>query len=533
VTPELDPALAALDELLRRALGRVRERSNERDQLATHGLAHLQMEVEACRQLVTQATGGDELERRIAGACVGELCRTLVGGVNLGACENVALADMGLADPDVEATLLAPEVRAIAQRHASGDVLVELARDVAARGGAVHRLSDAALEATRTEMQRFAQREIAPLAQRIHRNDELIPLELIARLGQLGVFGMTIPEAFGGSGQSRVAMCVVTEEIARASLGVGSLGTRSEIAGELVLTCGTDEQKRELLPGLASGAILPTAVFSEPDHGSDLAHVRTRAERQPDGSWRLSGQKTWITHATRADLMTVLARTRSDDDGHGGLSMFLARKSRARVGREFVDEGLTGTEIEVLGYRGMKEYELAFDGFRVEAGGLLGGIEGAGFKQLMQTFETARIQTAARAVGVAQAALDEAMRYAQARKQFGQALIELPRIARKLGRAIVRVAAARGLTHFAAGAKDRGRRCDLEAGMAKLLATQVAWETADAAVQIHGGNGYAQEFTVSRLLVDARVLSIFEGTSEIQAEVIARRLLEGARGSDP
>jgi (2S)-methylsuccinyl-CoA dehydrogenase len=350
-------------------------------------------------------------------------------------------------------------------------------------------------------------------------------------MGELGVFGMTVPEAFGGGGHGKVTMCVVTEELARASLGVGSLGTRSEIAAELILAGGTQEQKTEWLPGIASGAVLPTAVFSEPDHGSDLAHVRTRAERQPDGSWRLYGQKTWITHGARADLMTVLARTRLDDDGHGGLSMFLAPKSRAREGHDFVDDGLTGTEIEVLGYRGMKEYELSFDGFRVAPGGLLGGVEGDGFKQLMRTFETARIQTAARAVGVAQAALDEALRYAQQRRQFGRPIFEFPRIARKLGRAIVRIAAARCLTHHAARARDEGRRCDLEAGMAKLLATQVAWETADAAVQVHGGNGYAEEFAVSRLLVDARVLSIFEGTSEIQAQVIARRLLE-AEGSE-
>jgi (2S)-methylsuccinyl-CoA dehydrogenase len=484
------------------------------------------MELEASRELAAWAEGGDETDQRIAAAHVGELCRALVGGIELGACESVALSDVGLDDSDVQATLLAPEVRALALRHASGDALVDLARDVASRGGLIHRLPDEALEATRSQMRRFAQREVAPIAQRLHRDDELVPLALVERLGEMGVFGMTIPESFGGGGHGKVAMCVVTEELARASLGVGSLATRSEIAAELIATGGTEDQKRAWLPGIASGTVLPTAVFSEPDHGSDLAHVRTRAERKTDGSWTLHGQKTWITHATRADLMTVLARTRSDDDGHGGLSMFLARKSRARGGRDFVDEGLTGTEIAVLGYRGMKEYELSLDGFRVEPGALLGGVEGAGFKQLMQTFETARIQTAARGVGVAQAALDEALRYAQERRQFDRFILEFPRIARKIGRAVVRIAAARCLTHFAARAKDAGQRCDLEAGMAKLLATRVAWETADAAVQIHGGNGYALEFTVSRLLLDARVLSIFEGTSEIQARVIARRLLE-------
>ncbi len=324
-------------------------------------------------------------------------------------------------------------------------------------------------------------------------------------------------------------MCVVTEELSRGYIGVGSLGTRAEIAAELILGAGTDAQKKRWLPAIASGKVLPTAVFTEPNHGSDLAHITTRAERQPDGSYRVSGQKTWITHAVRADLMTLLARTDTGDDGYGGLSMFLAKKTR-RSGTEgeaaFVDEGLMGTEIEVLGYRGMKEYELSFDGFRVGAEGLLGGEEGAGFKQLMRTFESARIQTAARAVGLAQAALDDALRYALERVQFEKSIFHFPRVARKIGDMVVRVQAARQLAFHAARQKDSGKRCDLEAGMAKLLATRVAWEAADANVQIHGGNGYATEYLASRLLVDARVLSLFEGANEIQTHVIARRLLE-------
>ena len=345
-------------------------------------------------------------------------------------------------------------------------------------------------------------------------------------MADLGVFGLTIEESYGGLGLGKVAMCVVTEELSRGYIGVGSLGTRTEIAAELIGTAGTLDQKQQWLGRLASGDVLPTAVFTEPNYGSDLANIRTRAERAADGTWRLFGQKTWITHATRADLMTVLARTVPDQSGYRGLSMLLVPKTRAHDGVDFPDPGLSGTEIKVLGYRGMKEFELSFDGFSVPADGLLGDVQGQGFKQLMSTFESARIQTAARAVGVAQAALHDAVQYASERVQFGRPIHDFPRVARKLARMAAQVQAARQLTLFAARQKDGRRRCDLEAGMAKLLAARVAWEVADANVQIHGGNGYAQEYLASRLLVDARVLSIFEGASEIQAHVIARRLLQ-------
>ena len=293
---------------------------------------------------------------------------------------------------------------------------------------------------------------------------------------------------------------------------------------------GTDEQKQEWLPKLASGEVLPTAVFTEPNFGSDLAHIKTKGEKQSDGSWKISGAKTWITHGTRADLMTLLARTNPDDPGYAGNSMFLATKTRGSEEKPetegFPDEGITGTEIKVLGYRGMKEFEIGFDGFAVDKDALLGGEEGKGFKQLMVTFESARIQTAARGVGMAQAALEQSMLYANDRIQFGGPLFNFPRVQRKIGRMITRIMATRQLAFYAARTKDAGRRCDLEAGMAKLLGTRAAWEAADACVQIHGGNGYAEEYTASRLLVDSRVLSIFEGANEIQANVIARRLLE-------
>lgn len=306
---------------------------------------------------------------------------------------------------------------------------------------------------------------------------------------------------------------------------MGSLGTRSEIAAELILCGGTDAQKAAWLPKLASGEILPTAVFTEPNTGSDLGSLRTRAVKDGD-EWVVHGNKTWITHAARTHVMTLLARTDLETTDYRGLSMFLAEKVPGTDADPFPTPGMTGGEIEVLGYRGMKEYEIGFDGFRVKAENLLGGVEGQGFKQLMQTFESARIQTAARAIGVAQNALEVGMQYAEERKQFGKALIEFPRVAGKLAMMAVEIMVARQLTYHSAWEKDHGQRCDLEAGMAKLLGARVAWAAADNALQIHGGNGFALEYQISRILCDARILNIFEGAAEIQAQVIARRLLD-------
>jgi (2S)-methylsuccinyl-CoA dehydrogenase len=341
------------------------------------------------------------------------------------------------------------------------------------------------------------------------------------------VFGLTLPEQYGGMGLGKESMCVVSEELSRGYIGVGSIGTRAEIAAELILGSGTEEQKSKWLPRLASGEVLPTAVFTEPNTGSDLASLRTRATRSGD-TYTVHGNKTWITHPVRADLMTLLVRTNPKEPGYQGLSMLLAEKPRGSDADPFPAPGMSGTEIEVLGYRGMKEFEIAFDGFEVKAENLLGGVEGMGFKQLMATFESARIQTAARAIGVAQAAMEQAMNYAQARQQFGEAIIGFPRVADKIAMMAVEIMIARQITYYAAREKDKGRRCDLEAGMAKLLAARVAWAAADNAVQIHGGIGFALEYPISRILCDARILSIFEGAAEIQAQVIARRLLDGS-----
>ena len=374
------------------------------------------------------------------------------------------------------------------------------------------------------EFKKFVEDDVAPYAHEWHLKDELIPMDVINKMADLGIFGLTIPEEYGGLGMNKLSMCVVTEELARGYIGIGSLGTRTDISSELLLIGGTEEQKKKWLPKIASGEILPAAVFSEPNTGSDLASLKTRAVKNGD-EYSITGNKTWITHGARSDLMTLMARSVPDEKGYKGLSMFLAEKERGDDDNMFPSEGMSGGEIEVLGYRGMKEYEIAFDDFKVKGENLLGGEEGKGFKQLMETFESARIQTAARAVGVAQSAMETGMQYALDRNQFGKSIYEFPRVSSKVTSMVTERMAARQLTYFSAREKDKGNRCDLEAGMAKLLGARVAWATSDNSLQIHGGNGFALEYPISRLLCDSRILNIFEGAAEMQADVIARRLL--------
>jgi (2S)-methylsuccinyl-CoA dehydrogenase len=532
-------AKAAVEAVLADATAAVRRRVTlddqvidsllDREQRATHGLAWLATYVESVRQLAAYAermqvngTLG-ESEELLVRLGIGEYLAQIHGGIFMSQGEIVRPADLGVAAESV-ATRLAGPLQALAASQAEHRArLVELMRahDDAAIGDCG---LDETLATIREEMRKFADSEVAPQAQQWHRTNSYIPLDIIAQMSELGVFGLTIPQNYGGLGLGKESMCVVSEELSRGYIGVGSLGTRSEIAAELIIGGGTEEQKDRWLPKLASGEVLPTAVFTEPNSGSDLASIKTRAVREGD-VYKVYGNKTWITHPVRADLMTLLVRTNPSEPGYRGLSMLLAEKPRGTDDNPFPAAGMSGTEIEVLGYRGMKEYEIAFDGFEVKAENLLGGVEGLGFRQLMQTFESARIQTAARAIGVAQAAMEQAFGYAQERRQFGAPVIGFPRVADKIAMMAVEIMIARHLTYFAARQKDSGKRCDLEAGMAKLLAARVAWANADNAVQIHGGNGFALEFPISRILCDARILSIFEGAAEIQAQVIARRLL--------
>ncbi len=504
----------------------------DREQHACHGLAWLATYVQAIKQITAYAKRLSsegrftELEALLVQVGVGEYAAQLLGGIPMSQSEIIRFHDLGLSDEDRDA-FATPAVTALIHGNTpeARARLVKLLEDAQATGEFGEGGLDETLEAMRGEMRRFVEAEVKPHAHEWHLKNEYIPLETIAKMNELGVFGLTIPEEFCGLGLGKEAMCVVSEELSRGYIGVGSLGTRSEIAAELILGGGTAEQKAHWLPKIASGAVLPTAVFTEPNTGSDLASLKTRAVLEGD-VYRITGQKTWITHPVRADLMTVLARTGTPDSGYRGLSMFLAEKPRGTNSNPFPAQGMTGGEIEVLGYRGMKEYDISFDGFQVPASALLGGEEGQGFKQLMQTFESARIQTAARAVGVAQSAMDLAIRYATERQQFGKAIVTFPRVSDKIAMMAAETMMARQLTYFAAREKDGGRRCDLEAGMAKLLAARVAWASADNALQIHGGNGFALEYPISRVLCDARILNIFEGAAEIQAQVIARRLLE-------
>ncbi len=376
----------------------------------------------------------------------------------------------------------------------------------------------------RQEFHKFSKDKIEPFAHEWHLKDELIPLKLIEELANLGVFGLTIPEEYGGTGLDKISMCVVSEELSRGYIGVGSLATRTDIASELILCGGTSEQKEYWLPKISTGEIMPTAVFTEPNTGSDLGNLQTRATLHGE-EYSITGNKTWITHASRANLMTLLARSDKNKSGYKGLSMFLAPKTPGMDNEAFPDNGIKGGEIEVLGYRGMKEYEVSFDDFRVNKNNLLGEEEGKGFTQLMETFESARIQTAARAIGVAKNAFDLGLKYADERTQFGKKIIHFPRVRDKLVNMAVEIMIAKQLTYFSARAKDNGKRCDLEAGMAKLLAARIAWTAADNSLQIHGGNGFALEYPISRVMCDARILNIFEGAAEIQAQVIAKRIL--------
>ncbi len=545
VLPELlgltGAALPAVESLLARATDSLRSRLApegraapdllEAEQTAAHGLSWLATYAEALRQMQAwaerlQADGKfGEMEQLIHQIAFGEYLSQIRGGIPMSQGEIVRMPDIGIEDAlsDPALTTLTRSGNTQAARIR----LVELMQDNHGHATFGATGLDDELEMIRDQFRRFAADRVAPNAHDWHLKDELIPMEIIEELAEMGVFGLTIPEEYGGLGLSKASMVVVSEELSRGYIGVGSLGTRSEIAAELILCGGTEDQKAQWLPKLASAEILPTAVFTEPNTGSDLGSLRTRAVKA-GYDYVVNGNKTWITHAARTHVMTLLARTDPDTTDYRGLSMFLAEKTPGTDDAPFPTPGMTGGEIEVLGYRGMKEYELGFDGFKVKAENLLGGVEGQGFKQLMQTFESARIQTAARAIGVAQNALEVGMQYAQDRKQFGKPLIAFPRVAGKLAMMAVEIMIARQLTYHSAWQKDHDRRCDLEAGMAKLLGARVAWAAADNALQIHGGNGFALEYQISRILCDARILNIFEGAAEIQAQVIARRLLDTA-----
>ena len=525
----------AIDHVRQYALveGRVSSAKLDEHQFETHSLAWIATYVESLRQMHYWAEIAiknhkfNEIEKLLLQISFGEYLSQIQSGIPMSQTEFARLKDMDL-PATVLTEFLIPEVEMLSKfgnTQSARQYLVKLMQDGIGVSTFGFSGLDEELEMVREQFRRFSNDKVEPYAHNWHLKDELIPLEIITEMADLGVFGLTIPEEYGGLGLSKAAMCVVSEELSRGYIGVGSLATRSEIAAELILCGGTEEQKQKWLPKLADSSVLPTAVFTEPSTGSDLGSLITRAVKKDEG-YEITGNKTWITHASRTNVMTLLARTNPSTNNYTGLSMFLAEKVAGSDEIPFPSIGMSGGEIEVLGYRGMKEYEIAFDDFKVSESNLLGGVEGQGFKQLMQTFESARIQTAARAIGVAQSALDLALDYSISRKQFGKSLIDFPRVSSKLAMMAVEIMISRQLTYYSAREKDADRRCDLEAGMAKLLGARVAWAAADNGLQIHGGNGFALEYPISRVLCDARILNIFEGAAEIQAQVIVRRLLE-------
>ena len=525
----------AIDHVREYALveGRVSSAKLDEHQFETHSLAWIATYIESLRQMHYWAEIAiknhkfNEIEKLLLQISFGEYLSQIQSGIPMSQTEFARLKDMDL-PATVLTEFLIPEVEMLSKfgnTQSARQYLVKLMQDGIGVSTFGFSGLDEELEMVREQFRRFSNDKVEPYAHNWHLKDELIPLEIITEMADLGVFGLTIPEEYGGLGLSKAAMCVVSEELSRGYIGVGSLATRSEIAAELILCGGTEEQRQKWLPKLADASVLPTAVFTEPSTGSDLGSLITRAVKKDEG-YEITGNKTWITHASRTNVMTLLARTNPSTNNYTGLSMFLAEKIAGSDEIPFPSIGMSGGEIEVLGYRGMKEYEIAFDDFKVSESNLLGGVEGQGFKQLMQTFESARIQTAARAIGVAQSALDLALDYSISRKQFGKSLIDFPRVSSKLAMMAVEIMVSRQLTYYSAREKDEDRRCDLEAGMAKLLGARVAWAAADNGLQIHGGNGFALEYPISRVLCDARILNIFEGAAEIQAQVIVRRLLE-------
>ena len=514
-------------------MGKISNLDLEKHQFLAHGLAWLATYVESLHQMLNwaeQLESNAELSEKeilILQIAFGEYLAQIRGGIHMSQCEVIRITDFGL-DQD-EINILNIEAVNILTTEGNADGprrrLVNLLRLNSGLPSLANNGLEHEYELIRDQFFRYSKENIIPNAHEWHTKDELIPMSVIRDLSELGVFSLTIPEKFNGLGMTKTAMCVVSEELSRGYIGVGSLATRSEIAAELIICGGTEEQKHYWLPKIASAEILPAAVFTEPNTGSDLGSLQTRA-RSDNGYYSITGNKTWITHAARSNLMTLLARTDPKTTDYSGLSMFLAEKQPCTDLLDFPSEGIEGTEIEVLGYRGMREYELSFDNFKVERKNLLGHVEGKGFRQLMETFESARIQTAARAIGVAQSALDLSIQYSSDRKQFGKAIIEYPRVYGKIASMAVEIMISRQLTYFSSREKDANRRCDLQAGMAKMLSARVAWAVADNSLQIHGGNGFALEYPISRILCDARILNIFEGAAEIQAQVIARRILE-------
>jgi alkylation response protein AidB-like acyl-CoA dehydrogenase len=362
----------------------------------------------------------------------------------------------------------------------------------------------------------FVDREVRPVARELEHANEY-PSKLIEQMKRLGVFGLNIPEPYGDAAVSTPCYAMVTEELARGWMSLAGAVGGHTVVSKLILTYGTEEQKQRYLPRMATGEVRAAMALTEPGGGSDLQAITTSARRQGDG-YLVNGSKTWITNARRAQVIALLCKTDpSAEPAHRGISILLVSKG----------PGLTiSRDLPKLGYKGVESCELVFDDFRAPAGALLGGLEGRGFSQMMKGLEIGRIQVACRALGVASAAFEDAFRYAREREAFGKPIWKHQSIGNYLADMATKLTAARQLVLHAARRFDAGQRCDLEAGMAKLFASETAMEIALDAVRIHGGYGYSTEFDVERYFRDAPLMIVGEGTNEIQRNVIVRQLVD-------
>lgn len=508
-------------------------------QVHAERLAYLATEVEAaCASLeyarAAGANGGDDTGHH-AGLASGFAAEV---GQRAAAQADTHLEDFGFAASTLDETLGQPEVKTAIRNGAHERRFRDLGRSILAAGGVNNAWLESEIAAmTRDSVRQFAQSEVAPIAERVHRNDELIPEEIISHMAELGYFGMSVPEEYGGGGMGNLAMIVTTEELSAASLGVaGSLITRPEILTKALLSGGTAEQKRTWLPRIAAGQLMVAISVTEPDTGSDVASVQCRAEASTvDGrrGYVLNGAKAWCTFAGRADVIALLARTDPNlKSGARGLSLFIVEKDafpdHTFEMQQPTGGRLRGEAIPTLGYRGMHSYVLTLDDYFVPADNLVGGEASLnrGFYLQMAGFAAGRLQTGGRATGLAQAALEASAAYANERKQFKRPLGEFQLTQYKLGRMAAQVAAARQLTYAAAPAMDKDEGATLTAAMAKLLACDVAVSTTQEGQLIHGGWGYGEEYPISRYVVDALVLPIFEGVKPVlELKVIARTLL--------
>ncbi|MEU9170060.1 acyl-CoA dehydrogenase family protein [Streptomyces sp. NPDC048420] len=363
----------------------------------------------------------------------------------------------------------------------------------------------------------FVDRDVRPVVRELEHANEY-PEKLIEQMKSLGIYGLAVPESYGGAPVSTSCYVGVTEQLARGWMSLaGAMGGHTVVA-KLLLAFGTEEQKNRYLPKMATGEVRATMALTEPGGGSDLQAMGTVARRRPDGDYVVSGAKTWISNARRSGLIALLCKTDPDaSPRHKGISILLVEHG----------PGLTvSRDLPKLGYKGVESCELSFDGYRAPGDALLGGVEGHGFAQMMKGLETGRIQVAARALGVGQAALDDALRYAQERESFGKQIWRHQAVGHRLADMATKLVAARQLVLYAAERHDSGDRCDMEAGMAKLFASETAMEIALDAVRIHGGYGYSTEYDVERYFRDAPLMIVGEGTNEIQRNVIAAQLVD-------